>query len=303
MTIALLANAVEMSITSVASAGLGDVTLNAAVGDNNTFAQAGYLDGPGVSYFAEEPNGDYESGIGHLTTTQTILVRDQVLEKSVGGTVTQLPATKLTITTNGIISVRPNALMQSAVMPTFRRSTGHYQIPDNIISIGTITITPIADRMCFTGVDFWNPRLIAQFGIDVSTADAVAANTRCGLYSANADGSPGDLIIDTGNIDLTSTGVQMISAASWATGGTSTLLIPAGFYWLAFVTDSTIARFHSSSNTFADVVGSGSWADPFNIGRRWGYGLFDDGITGALPATPVVDGTGRMFAIPVSKPV
>ncbi len=303
MVNALLANAVEMTISSVASSGVGDVTMGSAVGDNNTFAQAGYLDGPGVSYTIEETNGDYENGVGHLTTTQTILVRDQAMEKSVGGTVTRLPATKLTATTGGKVSVRPNALMNLGGFPTWRDAANNpLDIPDNIMRIEG-TATPVADRMYYFPVIFLWPRIIAQFGVDVATADAGATNTRCGIYSADFDGGPGDLILDTGDIDLTSTGVQLITAANWATGGTSAILLPAGFYWYAFVTNSTTPRFH----TFEELTQSFSigGVDPFNNGRRLG-GQFqhDNGITGALPSTPTRDGNEeRPAACPVFKPV
>ena len=292
-----------MSITSVASAGLGDVTLNAAVGDNNTFAQVGFLDGPGVSYTIEETNGDYEIGVGHLTTTQTILVRDQVMEKSVGGTVTRLPATKLTATSGGTVSVRPNALMQPAAFPTWRDAPNNpLDIPDNITRIEG-TAVPVADRMYYFPVVFLWPRIIAQFGVDVATADAGATNTRCGLYSSEYDGGPGDLIIDSGDIDLTATGVQLIAAASWATGGTSAILLPAGLYWYAFVTNSTTPRFHTFTEAeYSFAIGG---VDPFNNGRRLGGNFqHDNGITGALPSTPTRDGNEEPpAACPVFKPV
>lgn len=282
MVLALLANAVEMSITSVASAGLGDVTLNAAVGDNNTFAEAGYLDGPAVSYFIEESNGDYESGVGHLTTTQTILVRDQALEKSVGGTVTQLPATKLTATSGGTVSMRPNALMNYSAwnIDPGGAPTSVYDVPDNVAALSESFI-PTADRLQLTQAHLLYPREIKSLGIDVNTLDASATNARACIYSANPDGSPGDLLVDTGNINVSTTGIKLVAAASWVTGP-DPLLLPAGMYYFGVVTDSTVVRIWGISSS---SLNWGGLLSQFDNQRRQQAFPYENSVTGAPPAT------------------
>lgn len=300
MVLSLLANAVETTITAVAASGLGDVTLGSGVGDNLTPAQAGFTDGPGVAYRFEETNGDYESGIGHFTTSQTIFVRDNALEKQVGTAREYLPATKLTVTTGGKFRMGPNALMQFAgYRPWQREFTVNYDTCDNFGGLGTLTWVPTADRFQAVAYALLHPRKIAKFGIDVTTLAGSSTNTRAGLYGSNPDGSPGDLIIDSGDIDVSTAGIKLIAAASWAVGGTSEIILPPGLYYAGVVTNDTALRVAGTSSSLINWGGSISTNDNR---RKRGATPYMNSVSGALPSSFTVNqDKGSSVPVPVHQ--
>jgi len=275
---AMLANMVQ---ETVSVGGTGNITLGGASAGFNSFSDY-FADGPGISYWIADGN-DWETGIGHLTTTQTVLVRDDILRRSVAGVVTDLPAA-MNVSTSATVSVRPSAIMQSASFLTYDLGS-LYDAPDNIQSLN-VTPTPIANRLYLISSFFLFPRKIAQLGIDVKTLDAAATNTRAGIYTANPDGSPGDLLVDTGNIDVSTTGIKLVSAASWVAGGPNTLLFPAGHYYFGVVTDSTLVDIWGPR--ISDTLSWGGQISEFDVQRRKGAFPYQDNVTGALPASITV---------------
>ena len=282
----MLANMVQ---ETVSVGGTGNITLGGASPGFNTFSDY-FADGPGISYWIADGN-DWETGIGHLTTGQTILVRDDILRRSVAGVVTDLPAA-MNVSTSATVSVRPSALMQSAGFLTFTPGSIYYDIPDNFGSPPG-NITPAANTLYFLSSFLLFPRKIAQLGIDVLTLDAAATNTRAGIYTANPDGSPSALIADTGNIDISTTGRKFVTAASWAVGGPNTILLPAGHYYFAVLTDSAaVAHFRGVNAGGGSTISWGGSVLEGNAQRK-GVGLTLTNVIGALPLsiTNITDGS------------
>ena len=276
---AMLANMVQ---ETVSVGGTGNITLGGASPGFNTFSDY-FADGPGISYWIADGN-DWETGIGHLTTTQTVLVRDDILRRSVAGVVTDLPAA-MNVSTGATVSVRPSAIMQMSSFMSVVFNTSLYDVPDNINSFNFSGLAITANRLYLFSSFFLYPRKIVQLGIDVGTLDATSTNTRAGIYSAKPDGSIGGLLVDTGPIDVSTTGRKFVAAASWITGGPNPLLLPAGHYYFAVLSDSATVKMFGPLNS---TISWGGRIHPFDSRRRNGAYPYQDNVTGVLPASITV---------------
>ena len=288
---AMLANMVQ---ETVSVGGTGNITLGGASAGFNSFSDY-FADGPGISYWIADGN-DWETGIGHLTTGQTILVRDDILRRSVGGVVTDLPAA-INVSTSATVSVRPSAIMQPASYMPYSFDTNKYDAPDNMTGLG-IEFLMTVNRLYLVSSYFLFPRKIVQLGIDVGVASNTGINARCGYYTANPDGSPGTLIMDSGDIDVTTVGVKMVPAASWAAGGPNPILLPAGHYYSAFVTDSTTTKVWGTRSANLQW---GGFLSEFDVQRRNGAFPYQDNVTGALPASITVTQVTNQAPIAIFK--
>lgn len=282
ITSALLANMVKEAISS---GGTGNITMSGAVSGFNTFSDY-FTDGPGVSYHLSE-GADWETGVGHLTTTQTILVRDQILRKSVSGVITDLPATGMNITNSGFVSVRPNALMQSTGFGQ-NLAGGNAFFPPNL-TVNKFDINhATADRMMLVPVRLLDPIIITNFGFIITTLDATDPNCRAGVYVSGPDGLPNTLLIDSGDIDTTATGLILNTLGS-------PVLLPAGFYWFAAVCGTTAVIFTGISSQVSHYFTNTSQKTS-NLRQEYYH---QSGITGALPAIIGALGTNNAFENPI----
>jgi hypothetical protein len=73
---------------------------------------------------------------------------------------------------------------------------------------------------------------IKAFGVNVVTAGAATSLYRMGIYNDDGSGYPGTLVVDSGQVDCTTTGAKSITL------GTS-LVLPAGLYWIGGVAQGT----------------------------------------------------------------
>jgi hypothetical protein len=116
------------------------------------------------------------------------------------------------------------------------------------------------------------PVAIDRIGINVTTAEASSV-IRLGLYE-NVDGAIGDLIIDAGTVNSSTTGSKTITISE---------TLDAGLVWGAAVfqnSTSTLAVSHGFDNTLIKVPSSLSVLKPTE-----NAGVYQDGVSGALPST------------------
>jgi hypothetical protein len=115
---------------------------------------------------------------------------------------------------------------------------------------------------------------VDRVGIRIATAEA-GATPRIGIYGRNSNNRPGDLILDCGTIDASTTGNKDITVSA---------TIPAGLFFLAvaFQGASSALRI-SASNTDGGVIKTHS---P-NIGTAMQFNpaYVQTGVSGALPLT------------------
>ncbi len=95
-----------------------------------------------------------------------------------------------------------------------RLGAGRYLHPTTVFAHATNTVTPAADTLFLYPVE-----VIASLDalvIEITTAGAAGSKVRLGIYGCNADGSPGPLIEDAGEIltDGTTTGLKVAFLAA-----------------------------------------------------------------------------------------
>lgn len=146
-----------------------------------------------------------------------------------------------------------------------------------------------------TFAPFWmgvSGNLLRHFIVNIGTAGAAGSVVRVGIYAAGADGRPAALVKDAGVIPATSTGDAIGSLPA----GQEVNLAP-GLYFLAGVIQvvaCTVARYVSSFSPF----GSGIYGEGIS---NYGSGAagnstipWQDGVTGALPASATIGGLSNL---------
>jgi len=111
-----------------------------------------------------------------------------------------------------------------------------------INSLGGGTVTQ--NRLYYTPFYVDKETTFDRIGLNVSSA--TSGNARLGVYAVDPDTNlPGDLILDAGTVDTSTTGVKEI---------TINLTLQQGFYYLAGVSNGTSLELSSPN------VGQGAWA-------------------------------------------
>ena len=222
---------------AVSSFSTPTITLGAAVSGFNAFSSVD--DGIEQNYIVFEGD-DYQICSGVYTHSGTTLAVTHMLEKSVSGTVTELPATGITFTSAAEVIIGGTSKHQSLQYKEGVYSTNHF-IPDNIMAYDRSDGTPgnefsaVAGRITLLTIRFNKPTKITAMGFNISTASA-SDNIRGAIYHCNSDGSVGDLIQDSGNISTTSTGLV------FATLGSPIILDGNTDYYQANMADNTVVR-------------------------------------------------------------
>lgn len=232
----MLANWVK---ESTATTGTGTLSLGGAASGFVPFSAA-FATGDLVLYTIEDGN-NRETGIGTLTSgSPWTLARTRPMETLVAGTYSN--ATPSAISLSGSATVGISAARQS-IMPELHGApikSGDYYIPANFSGYGSTTgkgggeyTSTQAGRITLTPMLLLTPAKISAIGA-VITGVSAGGNFRVGIYASKPDGSPGPLLIDSGNL---STGTAV---ATFATLG-SPLWLPAGNYFSADAVDNVTA--------------------------------------------------------------
>jgi len=239
----MLANWVKETVSS--APGTGTIPLGGATASNFITFADGVADGSMVEYFIED-GSNRESGMGFYTAgVPDTISRAKIFETLVAGTFVRTPdgsGTPITMTLNAIVtcSATSRSVASFGTAPQYLFDTTHYRVPDNIPRANNSGTTN-ANRLWFTRVIFFSPINITEIGIDVKTLDAASLETRIGLYDCAADGSPGNLLVASGNLGITTAGMKTYTVSP-------ALYLPPGVYYEAFVTDSAIAKCARVSN-------------------------------------------------------
>lgn len=264
---ALLAN---MCKETVSVGGTGNITLDGAVSGFNTFSDY-FADADSIAYWIQDGN-DWECGVGTYVSATPALARTEILQKSVSGVITDLP-TALDVSTSATVSVRPNALMNmagyySADWPTVNPQFEEGVFPPNIVKTIDGKLRGNDDAPFFPGV-FQFPYRLTKLGIWITTVDGSATDTRAAIYGALPDGTPGSLIVATGNLSGAATGEIFETVGP--------ILIPAGLCYFSAKTDSStlkcrgvavnatglpITAMRGNDPSYLRVLLSGAYPDP-----------------------------------------
>lgn len=257
--------------------GTGNVTLLGAVANHVTVNTKFGLNRRFEYWIEDATNNTWEQGTGYLSASTT-LVRETVRDNSLG-------TTALINFGNGTKTVRvaPSEHSFIPAMPTIRNPSGlgKLMLPFNVgVSEGN-AVTVTANRLYLKPVVYVQSGLVSALKTYVSTAVA-GSKARMGLYEPAANGDPGRLILESGDINTAGTG--MLSAAAIANKP-----VRPGWYYLAFVASGAIAcnPFETLNyNHAATLAGTTATGNSYKM-------LYDDLAAGwtVLPDPPTIDGS------------
>lgn len=268
------------------------LALAGATTGNIVFSES-FADGDLVAYVLEDSGGTIKvAGVGTYVSATDDITRDDTWSYDTADTpkVNDNPATNKTLS-GGTHTVRCDVvgahISPIVLTATSIEATSH-RVPDNIQSQDANNV-PVADRAYFVYGTITSPRVMTAFELNIITLYASSSNTRQALYAANLDGSIGELLEDSGNIDISTTGLK-----------TTTLGTPrklkVGGYWFGVVTDNTTARWWGIQNTSSHQA----FAQPqgINIFRSQRPSFpYATSITGAFPSTITIAGYDINFPI------
>lgn len=215
--------------------GTGNLTLAGAVSNFQTFNNALGLNLP-FTYWIDNESGLWETGIGHLSGTTT-LVRDVINENSAG--------TLVAISFTGTLQVFIGDAAQSDVDNPAALNTSIAAI-DTILPSNWMTGNGSSAAM-FSNEIHYNPVYIPidieLVGLSVSIISSSGTKARIGIYSGGSDGLPNTLLVSTGDISTTSTGIK---------SGSITHSLKSGWYWTAVLADGgpSLQRYNPNAGAF-----------------------------------------------------
>jgi hypothetical protein len=243
----------------------GFVTFNTAYGTSRRFL-----------YFIEGVSGEWESGFGYLSTSTT-LVREQIRQNSAGTT----SALNFSAGTKNVyMAITDRAIKQP---PQGWQNVSTKGVPSAHISSSTPTGVQSAgsDKMRLTPFELAFPMVATGIRIEVTTA-AASSKGRMALYEVKSNGLPGNILVETGNIDTTTTGIK--------TGTFTAKFIHAGTYWSACAQDlSTVVFRRYAQGSYRGSLAGGNTATAAHDSG------INHSLTGGWTTLPTADPTGAVL--------
>lgn len=242
----MLAPRVKESTTTATN---GDLTLAGASTNFVTLSSQFELQHPIEYWIIDDTNNVWENGLGYLSATTT-LVREVVLANSAG---TFVPLT-LAAGTKTVIVSPAAAGMYPGWTTIF--ATNKRLVPRQFCN-SVSSVTHVANELVLYPFEVPYYGSCDAFQLIVNTAVA-ASKARIGFFRKNSSGGPGELLIQTGDLDTTTTGLK--------TGTVTAFKLRPGEYFIGIGCNAAVA--------FAGAAPGG--IAPTSLG---GYTDSGDGVT------------------------
>ncbi|MEJ1385839.1 MAG: hypothetical protein RPV21_15930 [Candidatus Sedimenticola sp. (ex Thyasira tokunagai)] len=266
----MLANWVQ---ETTATTGDGPITMGGAIAGYIALSDA-FSDGDTVSYAVKDGN-NRETGIG--TYSAGVLTRTTVLETLVGGVFDNSAPAAIALSgsatvTVGMTSQSINGLHTASWV---KAAGAIFNTPANYPSYDAKAVEATVNRMRVYPALLLSAVTITKLAFKVETAAADTTHLRMGIYQISADGSPGKLIHDFGDLSsyAAATGLKLITL------GTPLTLSPGG-YWFGSVSDSATLGISSPNIDGGNIPFIGG-VSIYNSERP--VCLYKSDVTGALP--------------------
>lgn len=194
-----------------------------------------------------------------------------------------------------ISGVEIREVIASSVAGTTRFKSGYYYLPSSMGSLSGVLGTPELDLLNVLPfiVDSPGPTSFQALGIHYQNSNVASMKLRLGIYADTGEGSPGALILDAGQLDLSVGAIanpKMLTIAE---------ILTPGVYWFGGA-----AQGATGSTSTVYVTPQSGHPQPLPLGHAsvvttsvppvWGYSL--TGVSGALP-DPFGTPTGTITAI------
>ena len=272
----MLANFVKETVSAGGTGNLtlsgavtGFCTLNAAFGTDRRF------------HYVIEDGDDRESGIGYLSASTT-LVRSKPLVTLVSGTLDNTAPSAIDASTASLVFVAASASATTVPAPKNMAMLSTYgMLPANQAVLNEANVTAAAaQRTMFWPILIPAAMELANIGFQVAVA-AATCNADWGIYEIKEDGNPGALLVSTGAVDVTTTGLKETSVTN--------IYLPAGWYVAACASDSASTKpSYSGSVTCFGFLGSTSKSN-----ARWRYDSAQTALADPAPVTSIVSETSQ----------
>lgn len=255
----MLANRVHETSTTT---GTGNLTLAGAVTNLRTFASQ-FAVNARFYYTIDNDAGDFESGIGYLSDSTT-LVRESVLDSSNAGALVSFTGTLQ------VFVAQPAQYSALAHYGNDGLYHGAYAIkPTNLINRFFTTVSCSGDQVFYVPILNLYAGNVTGISVEVTTAAAAGGLISAAIYERNRDGSVGPIIAGEGSsMPADTTGHKIVTANVPSR-------IPVGWLWAAVL--PTLDCSVRASNYSQQIEGGVSG----HLYRKTGNATFP------LPATPV----------------
>ncbi len=265
----MLANRVKETTTTT---GIGNLTLAGAATNFQSFNTAFGTTRKFCYWIIDNTNNVWETGIGYLSASTT-LVRETVLDNSSGTT----SALTLAAGTKTVIALPSEAILpQSCPYLRSDATAGKILSSAHHLITASASYTVTANQLILFPAYFDVSSVLTNFVLNISTAVA-ASKARVGLYEVDADGEPGALIVQSADIDTTTTGVKTPTIASLA-------WVPRWCY-VGVMANAAVGFYAYGTRLSNGPVG----LNAFHEHTPWVYDDVTAGWT-VLPDPPIVDG-------------
>lgn len=289
---------------TTAASGTGSTITLSAISGAVTFA-ARYPSGVKFRYIIADPSTNPWTPIaaGYGTISGTTLTRDSAETTWNGTTFAYLGS--VASLSGSTVNVFGGALADdlASTIPAVQSIAGQKTVPPTGLFPSNQTKTLTANVIYASCLEWKCARPISAMTMAVTTLAGTGSDRiQCGIYDCKSDGSPGQLIMRSGDMLPNTTGLKSSSISS----GTQEL--PPGFYWFAMASSATPAVQAYDAGSYQKAVDStpmgNSSADLYNRYCFFTTAAIGSGWT-ALPSTITLTGGQTInndFA-PMSIPV
>jgi hypothetical protein len=279
------------NFTEETCTGTGDTLALAGAVTGAIPFSASFADGDLVAYVVEDSGGSIKvAGVGTYVSATDDIIRNDTWNYN-GTVVDKNPSTNITLS-GGTHTIRCDAVARGlSITPNqpakWYMNANGYDSADNWDGSTSTSQVSVANTCIYGGIRLNRARVISSLTVNVISGDAGATLSKAGFYSVGLDSKP-DKLLASVSIDVTTTGITSASLVS-------PILLPAGDYYTAFVTDGT-----PTMRTFlGGALSATSYANTLLIPRNYAPGETLSGWTD-LPASPSPDSFTENYPVIVA---
>ena len=271
------------NFTEETCTGTGATLALAGITTGNLPFAASFADGDRVAYVVEDSGGSIKvAGYGIYVSATDDITRNDTWNYN--GTVVDNNPTSNIALSGGTHTIRCDIVndntgnyFQNGLAVADKIFTPHNWKYDTTTAAPQSQFNEAADRFTVLTCKFYYPILITSMHVDIQTASA-GGNLRFGIYTVNADGGIGNLLVDSSDFSTATTGFLSNTLAA-------PIILQKGIYLIGAVADNTTVR--TRGVTSSNFSGGGGILGIHRFGNESGSESANSytHTYGALPAT------------------
>jgi len=237
----MLANGIKQT---TATTGTGSLALAAVTGYPKL--SDAFPIGVRFAYTLLDAAGTFlEAGIGYLSDATT-MVRARVAATFTGSSYANSAPTAVSLAGTTTVIATPHAATLESMLLNVDTTAAMRFLTSAARSVSTTGYAPSANVAVYTPHLHKCGSPIASLAVNVVTA--VAGIAQIGLYACNENGLPGAALFKSGDIDVSTTGLKVVTLPA-------PMALPSGWYFTAFVGASGTLRVTGYTSNVSVVMG------------------------------------------------